>query len=42
MARDANNQADWFHVSDQPAPGFEPLVVCGQAIALRDGRFRWE
>ena len=42
MARDATNQADWFHVSDQPAPGFEPLVVCGQAITLRDGRFRWE
>ena len=42
LARDATNKADWFQVSDQASPGFEPLVVCGEAIILREGFFRWK
>ena len=40
LAIDATVKPDWFRVVPSAPPGFEPLVVCGEAVTLRSGRFR--
>jgi hypothetical protein len=40
LAIDATVQPDWFRVVPSAPSGFEPLVVCGEAVTLRSGRFR--
>lgn len=40
LALDASAQTDWFRVVQQAPPGFQPVVVCGEEVTLRSGRFR--